>query len=688
MKYRHLTSPITINGLTIRNRLMQTAHNRHYARRGAESERDRAYVEERAKGGIGLLTLGNHIVHPTGMGGGHPGVAFTFLPEAQQPLRATVEAAHRHDARIFLQLNHFGGSITSNPDDYRVLWAPSRSVSILSGEQSKAIELEEINAVVSAFAEGAVFAKQAGVDGVEIHVAHGYLLHSFLTPLTNRRADNYGGALENRLRITREVIAAVRAAVGPEYVVGVRLSLSDEMPGGMEVDQMAAAARLLVDDRMIDYIATSSGQGAMFWVGAQTGFAPPGFLLDKLARFKKALPDIPVFAVGGIDDADMAEAILAEGKADMVAITRGQIADPEFARKVVEGRTDEIRHCIRGNQGCLAHAIRGAPVTCTVNPAAGREAIFGLGTLKPADSPAVWLVIGGGPAGMKAAEGLAERGHRVTLVEREALLGGQLNINILQRGRASWNVLRTDLERNLTRLGVTIMRGLTADESFISTFGADAVLLATGAYADRSGWSSVSARIAGLEQAHVLTLWEAIQEPARAGKKVLLLDDEGAFRIGGAALRMQEAGSHVVHVSRLNALLPGTMTTTDMPPLYTALFGNGLESHLNSWARRIDGRSVTIFNLYSGVEVVIEDIDTIVLGTPRHPADGLYYKLKGRIDRLYRIGDCLAPRTTDHAVYEGFLAGRELLGWEKRPIFEGDRDALLPTAVPPTALIG
>lgn len=680
-RFSNLLSPLTIGKLTIRNRLMQTAHAQHFAVDGVLSARDRAYYEERARGGIGLFVIANQIVHPTG-GPGRRGIGYTFLPEGEEPMRRVVEAVHRHGARIFVQINHFGPSVTSDPDDYRVLWAPSRTVSAVSGEQSKEMEPEEIAEVVWAFAEAAATIRDAGADGVEIHMAHGYLLNSFLSPLTNCRLDRYGGSLENRMRLSREVIDAVRARVGEDFVVGVRLTLSDEQPGGLTIDDSIEIAQHLAADGAIDFISTSAGGGTMFWVAAQTGFAPDGYLLDKIARLKAAVPAIPVFAVGGINDPNQAEAVIAGGQADMVAITRGQIADPELPRKIAEGREDEIRHCIRGNQGCLSRIARGMPMTCTVNPAAGRESVFGAATLKLAESPGRWLVIGGGPSGMKAAEGLAERGHAVTLVERAPELGGQVNLITRLPGRGTWANIRGDLERSIARLGVEMRCGteFTADD--VVGFGADGVIVATGAEADRTGSSTVSPPPAGLESATVLSLWDAIRAPERAGRRAVLLDDEGAFQIGGAAHLMLAQGTEVVLVSRLPMLLPGCVYTLDLPPMYRNLLGMGLEQRLNSWARRIEGRSVVVANLYSGQEEVLRDVDSIVLGTARHPSDALYHALKGRVPNLHRVGDCVAPRTMDHAIYEGFLAGRELFDWTTRPFFEEARDPASPIRLP------
>lgn len=675
-RYARLLSPFAIRHLTIRNRLMQTAHAQHFTRDGVLSDRDAEYYRERARGGVGLFVVGNFIVHPTG-GPGRRGISYTFLPEAEAGLRRVAEIIHEEDARIILQINHFGGSVTSDPDDYRVLWSPSGGVSPISGEHAQAMEAEDIAATIRAFAEAAAMAQRAGVDGIELHMAHGYLLNSFLSPFSNQRTDDYGGSLANRMRLPLEVLSAVRDSVGPDFVVGFRLSLSDELPGGLTIDDACAIAQILQETKSVDFLTCTAGGGPMFWVAAQTGFAPDGYLLDKVKTLK-AETALPVFAVGGIDDPDLAERVLAENSADMIAITRGQIADPEFARKVKEGRSDEIRHCIRGNQGCLSRVARGMPMTCTVNPAAGREGLFGSGKQSRAEVPKRWLVVGGGPAGMKAAEVLAERGHAVTLVEREPELGGQLRFIRQLPGRSQWDYIRTDLMRSMERLGVDIRLGVSATAEFVESFGADQVLIATGASPDRTGASCSAPPPPGLETIRTLTLWEAIANPEQAGRRAVLLDDEGAFRIGGAAQLMLDAGCEVILVSRLPMLLPATVYTLDLPQLYRNLLGKGLRYHLNSWIRNVGGDCVTIGTPFSPDAERLTGIDSIVLGTPRHPDDALYRALKPGLSGLARVGDCVAPRTMDHAIYEGFLAGQEMLDWSDRPFFEDGRDPSLP----------
>ena len=313
------------------------------------------------------------------------------------------------------------------------------------------MEHEDIREVVEWWGRSAELTREGGFDGTEVHISHSYLLHQFLSPLYNKRDDEYGGSFENRLRFAREVIEEVRARAGNDWVVGVRISLTDFIPGALDIEDAIRVAQLLEADGRIDYVNVTAAGYHNIFRAIEPADVPDGYLVDLTARVKAGVPDLPVFTVGGIKDPAMAEEILATGKADMVAMTRAQIADPEFANKVRDGREGELVHCIRGNQGCIGRVFKGLPISCTVNPGAGRERRFGPGTLLPTDRPARWLVAGGGPAGMKAAAVLAERGHRVTLVEREDELGGQVNLILRTPGRDEFGWITRDLESQLHR---------------------------------------------------------------------------------------------------------------------------------------------------------------------------------------------------------------------------------------------
>jgi mycofactocin system FadH/OYE family oxidoreductase 2 len=669
--YPHLFSALQIGNVTVRNRIMQTAHVKLFAADGVDSQRNVDYQAARAKGGAGLLITGNRLVHPTSTTG-FPRVAWAYLRDALDADRRLTDAVHEHGAAIFAQLNHFGLNASSDSaDDLRVLWGPSAVKSPAYGETPKAMEHEDIREVSEWWARSAELSREGGFDGTEVHISHSYLLHQFLSPLYNKRTDEYGGSFENRLRFAREVIAEVRRRVGGDWVVGVRISLSDFIPGALDVEDAVRVARALEADGRIDYVNVTAAGYHNIFMAIQPSDEPDGYLVDLAAQVKAAV-GLPVFTVGGIKDPALAEQIVAERKADMVAMTRAQIADAEFANKAREGREDEIVHCIRGNQGCIGRVFKGLAIACTVNPAAGREGR--LGPLVPAERPARWVVAGGGPAGMKAAVTLARRGHTVTLLERSDRLGGQVNLILRTPGRDEFDWIKRDLEVQLRKAGVELRLASEATAESVRALAPDGVVVATGAVPSTTGFSSVNPlaeSLAGVEQANVITGWDVLLDSRPVGDRVVVLDDDGSRYAAGVIEVLLDRGKRVEMVSRWHALFPGTLTTLDMPHLYKRLLSKGLAYRLNAWASAIQGSSVSIFNLYTGATETLEDVDTVVLATGAQANEELYFALRGTIENLHRIGDCLAPRKLDHAIYEGELAGREWWG-EERYIYEGE----------------
>lgn len=676
--YPSIFSPLKIGNITVRNRLMQTAHAKGFASaEGLTNDRDIHYQAERAKGGIGLIVTGARHVHPNSTGPNRS-LARGNREEMVERDAEMVNAVHAFGGRIIAQLIHFGPQGRSGAmDDYRVLWGPSTMKSPAYNEWAKEMTKAQMDEVSDAFAATALKSKAAGFDGVELHYSHGYLHQQFLSFVYNKRTDEYGGSLENIVRFPIETMQRVREAVGPDFVIGIRVSLDECTVEGMHADTAIQMTRLLVETGLIDYVSATAGTYAAHADQIPPGDYPENWLVEDGARLRASLrevSEIPVFIVGHIVDPAKAEALVASGATDMVAMTRTQIADPEFCNKLREGREDEINHCIRCNQACIARLMAGNAISCVVNPAAGREQRFGVHTLQPAQTPGNWLVVGGGPAGMKAALTLRQRGHQVTLVEKGERLGGMLNLAAQLPRRQKFGFIPRDLERQLRKAGVEIRLNcaMTADE--VVAFAADGVILATGSTPLKTAFTSTRPavdRVPGTEQDNVLSVVEVLEDPSRVGKRVVLFDEDGGRYALGTAEFLLDRGHQVHVVSRFISLSPNLALTLDLPVNYQHVFRKGLAYTLNSWVRSINGQQAQLLNLFTDQDGERLEADTFVIAAGHSSHDALYRALQGRVKNLQCIGDARLPRALQDTLYEGMLAGRELLDDPERFIEQG-----------------
>ncbi|MGH7787456.1 MAG: NAD(P)-binding protein, partial [Candidatus Binatia bacterium] len=430
MPYEHLFRPLRIGPVTARNRIVFGAHFTMfsepaavYGEPGFYGARLGRYLADRARGGAGLIIAGQAQVHPT-TAYQMPNNAAAWLPEAVPHFRALTDAVHAHGVPVFLQLAHNGG-VNMGPWSKLPAWSASEVANSL--EPPKPLEAAEIAEVIAAFAGSAAHAAAGGFDGIELHAAHGYLLHEFLSPRSNRRGDAYGGSLENRMRLTVEVLEAVRAAVGPARAVGVRLVGDEELgDGGLGPADAAAIAARLEARGLVDFLDVSVGVSGLGMV--RPLYVPHAFATYAARAVKAAVAHTPVFTVHRIVAPDEAEAIVAAGDADAVTVVRALIADPEWAAKAQAGTAATIRRCTGCNQGCYGNLTQGLPITCVTNPAVGRDGALGLGTLAAAARRKRVVVVGGGPAGLEAAWVAAARGHAVILLERAARLGGKIQL--------------------------------------------------------------------------------------------------------------------------------------------------------------------------------------------------------------------------------------------------------------------
>ncbi len=680
-RYPHLLSPLKIGNIEVRNRVFQTAHVKAFDIDGMTNQRHIDYKVERARGGMGLMIAGNRLVHPTSTTGMR-NFGWNFRKQIISRDRRLTDGVHEHGAKIFAQLNHFGLNATSTPmDDYRVLWGPSQVRSPATHELPKAMEKSDIEELKAWWVRSAAYCREAGFDGTEVHIGHSYLLHQFLTPLFNKRTDEYGGNMDNRLRLAMEVIEAVRAEVGRDFVVGVRIPVSDFVPGGLSAEDCIEVAKKLEASGMVDYINTTAGTYHSITYAIGPSDLPDGWLMEKTAQMKAAIKTIPVFLVGGMKDVNMAEDVIAEGKADLVAMTRAQITEPALVNKLKEGREDEIYHCIRCNQGCIGRIFQGQPVTCILNPAAGREGRFGSTTLRKAHKPRHYVVIGGGPAGMKAAEVLSERGHKVTLLEKESRLGGQVQMILRTPRRDTFGWIVHDLEVHMKKNGVDIRLNTEAGVDSVKALQPDGVIVATGSLPARDGFSSINPMVhelPGVRQDNVVTFYEVLNGTAEIGKRVLVLDDEGTRYTAGCTEVLLDRGHEVELATRHTSLFPMMAPTLDLPVLYRELYGKGLKSRTTTWVKGIEGNRVTLYSMFNGEEEVLEGVDTVVLSTGHKSENALYLKLREALPDIvvHGIGDCMAPRRLDHAIYEGMLAGRERFDNADRYIMPGELEQL------------
>ncbi|WP_167133447.1 NAD(P)-binding protein [Paramicrobacterium chengjingii] len=656
-----LFTPLRIGSVTMRNRLMQAAHSKLYAVGGRESQQEIDYFARRAEGGTALFIAGNRFVHPSSAIRGFVDGWRTDIVEADRRL---TDAVHARGAKIFAQLNHHGAQASPDgPDGPRPVFSASRMLSPSTGAATVEATVDDL----AAFAEGWVVtaenALRGGFDGVEVHMAHGYLLHQFLSPLYNQRTDKYGGGMLERTRFPLEVLRGVRERVGDEAVVGVRIVANEFDDAGLSRDDCLAIIDHLRKNVRIDYINLAGGEYHQVHYVFPSSAMPAAWLRDDVAAVKQHNADIPVFGVGAAATVDDARAVIVDGLADMVALTRGQIADPDLATKLRTGAP--VTHCIRLNQGCLARTGAGLPMGCTVNPTVGREAAR---AVPDAVAEAMHVgVVGGGPAGLKAAVELSRNGHRVTLFEASAQLGGQLNLAARVPGRDSIRLLVDDLTRDAADVDVRLETRVDAAVLAAASDPFDHVIVATGSLPAERGSTVTDAASVSLAilagQPGVVNAWEAIEHPELLKSPVLVVDHDGTPYASGVALAIAAAADDVRLVTRFDTAFPFIRGSQDRDHLHRRLFrvpgtpgelpGDGafvIDVSATPTLFEPDAARATIRELPSGGERDVEAC-TVVLVTPR---EQVQFDTAGVDVPVTVVGDARAPRSIDAAIFDGF----------------------------------
>jgi len=658
-QFEYLFTPIKIGNVTVKNRIYNPPHATIFADQNfLPSEKQVYYFAERAKGGAGLIVIGGSVVHRNSLA--HLGFNLVSDERSIPGYKKIADAVHEHGALILSQLSHHGRQTTGI---YSRLPAvpPSPIPCVLYREIPKQMEKEDMEEIIERFIQGAKNVQQAGFDGVEIYAAHGYLLSQFLSPHSNKRVDEYGGSLENRMRFPLEVIDAVRKAVANDFLVGLRVNGDDFIAGGLTLDDAKAISKKFEDTKQIDYISVSgTNYNALALLIADMS-SPLGVFVHLAAGIKESV-DLPVVCVNRINDPVQAEKILADGQADMIGMCRALICDPELPNKAKEGRLDDIRYCIACNQGCMTREIRNAPIGCTYNAAVGEEKELGIGTLKPATQRKKVMVLGGGPGGMEAARIAAARGHDVSLYEKSDELGGQINILSKVESRKEFQDVVRYLGNQVNNLGVKVNLGIEVNPEIVISEEPDAVIVATGSVPLRSGFSPIRPdmeRLLGVDQDNVLTVWEVLLERKGVGERVLLIDEEFDFQSTSTAEYLAAKGKKVQIVTRL-PYVGVEINFTSFGPQMQRLRSNGVVFTPMTGVKEIKGNTATLYDIYTNEEREIKGVDTVVISMGNQANNDLYKLLKGRVGELYAVGDCVAPRRVIDAVYEGHRVARLL----------------------------
>lgn len=645
--FSNLFSPIEIKGKTIKNRIVSTSHHTKLGRDGLITEELILYHQRRAEGGVGLIIVEAQCVDRTAV------TDETFL----QPFREgwskgakeLVERVKGYGTRIFFQLWHPGRQSTSSTS-LLPLYAPSSIPCFAMREPPKEMEVEEIKRLVRNFAETAKKIMEIGADGVEIHCAHGYLLQQFLSPYSNRRNDEYGGDFEGRARLLFEVIDAVYDLCGKEMVMGVRLCADELLGYGITPEYSKRVAERIGRLGRVDYLSITCGNYTTFYTISPPMNFPVACFIG-YAEMIKSSSNLPIIAAGRINSPSVAEEIIREKKADMVAITRGLICDPDFPKKAKEGKGHLIRRCMACNQGCIGRIRAGLHVSCSQNPTAGREKYM---RIESSISKRRGIVVGGGISGMKTAEVLRMKGHEVILIEKEKVLGGKINFVSKTPKRESFLECVEFLKAHLEELGVEVRLGVFADSKYLLSLNPDFVILATGSKVSRDVPPPFP-EIKNPYHPNVITWEEVYKKDGNVeGDKIVIYSTDQYHKGVYCARLLVERGKKVILLDPYENILEyGKGESISSFFLIQEILMMGGEVHNFSAVEKItDGGCIVMNTMTFSTEEI--PCDKVVLICPDMPNAELYFELKGYGMRVERCGDAIVPRQIDHAILSAF----------------------------------
>ncbi|GAB4136179.1 MAG: FAD-dependent oxidoreductase [Sphingomonadales bacterium] len=653
MSLRHVLSPLAIGPVKLVNRVVRTGHGTGIGG-GTMSDALIDYHVARARGGVGLTILELLSVHRSAYPffiAGAPGLVegYVRLMDQVRPL----------GMRVFQQIGHLGNEIPQADGGPPI--SSSDTAGAMVGVPSEPMTKAQIAEMIDCYVDAAKQCIAGGLDGVELHMAHGYLVQQFLSPLYNFRDDEYGGDFENRARLALELLRAVRGVLPAHMALGVRLS-SEALPGGMNSDDVARLANLFHSEGLIDYVNLTLGTdyNPHKIIGAM--HEPVGYEIPYGAPVKAAVK-LPVLVTGRFRTLEEADQVIGGGDADMVALTRAHIADPDIVRKTVEGREEEIRPCIGCNHGCIGGLLSAGRMGCTVNVAVGQEASLAEDLIEAVATPKTVLVVGGGPAGLEAARVAALKGHRVILAEAAHELGGAINIAKRAPRRLGIADITDWLEREIFRLGVEVRLSTYIEAEDVAAIAPDAVIVATGSLPRMDGRQFLCpGHVAeGMERRHVVSSHDLLLEHSNRdwGSRALVYDDAGHYEGVAAAEFLIEKGVAVTYATGHSRFAPGLEASLSADPALERLAKG--DFRLITYARlaAVEDGSARIDFRYGGSSVEVP-ADTVVFVSHNSSNRELADTLADWPGAVQVVGDARSPRYLQTAIREGHLAARQI----------------------------
>ncbi|MBS6749108.1 MAG: FAD-dependent oxidoreductase [Firmicutes bacterium] len=613
--------PIQIGTVTVPNRFVVPPMGNNFANTdGSMSDRSAAYYEARAKGGFGLITLESTVVYKEAKGG--PRKPCLFDDAVIPSFKAVADRCHAYGAKVSIQLQHAGPEGNSKLTGYP-LKAASAIAPSAGREIPEAMPTEEVYKLIECYGDAARRAQLAGIDMVEVHCAHGYLVSTFISARTNKRTDEFGGCFENRMRLPRLIIENIRKKTGGNMPILCRINCRDEGDGGVDVHDAAAIAAYLEQVCGVDAIHVTRSihiHDEFMWA---PNITHGGFNAELGTEIKRAV-SVPVILVGRFTEPQYAELLVKEGRADLIAFGRQSIADPELPNKARNGQLEKLTPCIACLLGCVPNMLQGRPITCAMNPCVGRES-----ELKPAEVKKNVVVIGGGPGGMYAAEMCAKRGHSVTLLEKATELGGHFLVASYPPGKGEISGAIRSFIVNCREAGVDIRTNTEATPELVASLKPDAIIIATG---------SVPLRlpIPGLDTCGCSTAEDVLTGKVDTGKRVLVV---GGGMVGCECVEFLTEREHIVDMVEMKPVIGEDIVPEARKYIMANLEKHKVTQRVNARVKQFYADGVDYVDTVTGEEASMRGYDSVVLAMGYKSNNTLEEKLKDLAPQVIVIGE-------------------------------------------------